>query len=68
MGLKIVMATGDGEVYCESSLPMSLASMKYIVKSLLRKNWDLIARLQHQGLKVAMAGDGINDAPRSSAG
>jgi Cu+-exporting ATPase len=61
-GLRIVMATGDGEataaaVARELHLDEVHGEMRPADKA------ALIRTLQSQGRKVAMAGDGINDAP-----
>lgn len=61
-GLRIVMATGDGAVTAEAvarelGLDEVHGEMRPADKA------ALIRSLQAQGRKVAMAGDGINDAP-----
>ncbi|WP_313340881.1 heavy metal translocating P-type ATPase [Stenotrophomonas sp.] len=61
-GLRIVMATGDGDataaaVARELGLDEVHGEMRPADKA------ALIRTLQSQGCKVAMAGDGINDAP-----
>ena len=62
LGLKIVMATGDN-----ATTAKAVASRLGIdtVRAGLRpeQKLDLIAELQRQGAVVAMAGDGVNDAP-----
>jgi Cu+-exporting ATPase len=62
LGLKIVMATGDN-----ATTAKAVAARLGIdeVRAGLRpeQKLDLIAELQRQGAVVAMAGDGINDAP-----
>ncbi|USD36136.1 heavy metal translocating P-type ATPase [Ferrimonas sp. SCSIO 43195] len=66
MGLQIMMLTGDHQttaaaIATELTLDRFEAQMKPADKA------RVIARLQQQGLKVAMAGDGINDAPSLAA-
>jgi Cu+-exporting ATPase len=61
-GLKIVMATGDGEVTAKA-VANELGIDEVHSEVTPREKLDLIASLQQQGMKVAMAGDGINDAP-----
>ncbi|MCF7750004.1 heavy metal translocating P-type ATPase [Bacillus subtilis subsp. subtilis] len=61
-GLRIVMATGDGRATAEAvarelGLDEVHGEMRPADKA------ELIRALQAQGCKVAMAGDGINDAP-----
>ena len=61
-GLRIVMATGDGlttaqAVAAELGIDEVHGEMRPQDKD------DLVAALQAQGHRVAMAGDGINDAP-----
>lgn len=61
-GLKLVMATGDGEVTARAvaeALGIDEVHSEVTPEAKMR----LIAELQEQGAKVAMAGDGINDAP-----
>ncbi len=61
-GLRIVMLTGDNAVTAQavaSKLPID----EVIADVLPDQKRDAIARLQQQGRKVAMAGDGVNDAP-----
>jgi Cu+-exporting ATPase len=61
-GLRIVMASGDAErtaraVATRLGLDEVHADLRPEAKS------TLVSRLQQQGRRVAMAGDGINDAP-----
>nr|WP_312681451.1 copper-translocating P-type ATPase [Stenotrophomonas chelatiphaga] len=61
-GLRIVMASGDAErtaraVATRLGVDEVHADMRPEAKS------TLVSRLQQQGRRVAMAGDGINDAP-----
>lgn len=61
-GLKVVMATGDGELTARA-VANELGIDEVHSEVTPQDKLDLVARLQHQGRKVAMAGDGINDAP-----
>jgi Cu+-exporting ATPase len=61
-GLKVVMATGDGEVTARA-VAEALGIDEVHSEVTPEAKMHLIAELQKQGAKVAMAGDGINDAP-----
>jgi len=61
-GVKVVLVTGDGEE--EARRVASIAGIKEVYSRFLPKDKaDLVRTLQAQGAKVAVAGDGNNDAP-----
>ena len=61
-GIRIVMATGDGLTTAKAvGAKLGLDEVYGEVRP--QDKVDLVARLQSEGRKVAMAGDGINDAP-----
>jgi Cu+-exporting ATPase len=61
-GIRVVMATGDGLTTARAvAAHLAIDEVHGEVKP--RDKVDLVARLQNEGRKVAMAGDGINDAP-----
>ena len=61
-GLRIVMATGDGETTAQAvARALGIDEVHGEVRP--EDKAALVRRLQAQGHKVAMAGDGINDAP-----
>lgn len=61
-GIRIVMATGDGATSAKYvGLRLKIDEIHGEVTP--KDKADLVARLKAQGRKVAMAGDGINDAP-----
>jgi P-type Cu+ transporter len=65
-GLRIVMATGDGKTTAEAvAKQLGIDEVMGEVKP--KDKGDLIARLKAEGRRVAMAGDGINDAPALAA-
>ena len=61
-GLRIVMLTGDSETTAQA-VAKKLGIGEVIAEVLPDQKADAIKRLQQQGRVVAMAGDGINDAP-----
>jgi Cu+-exporting ATPase len=61
-GLSIVMLTGDNRTTAEA-VARQLGIIEIEADVLPDQKGDVIKRLQDQGKKVAMAGDGINDAP-----
>lgn len=61
-GLRIVMLTGDSRVVAEI-LARKLGIEEFKAEVLPDKKAEIVKRLQSEGRKVAMAGDGINDAP-----
>jgi len=61
-GIKIVMLTGDNRTTAEA-VSKKLALDDVIAEVLPNQKADVIKRLQNEGRIVAMAGDGINDAP-----
>ena len=61
-GIRIVMATGDGRTTAEA-VARRLGIDEVYGEVRPQDKADLVARLQRQGHRVAMAGDGINDAP-----
>lgn len=61
-GLRIVMATGDGELTAKA-VAKQLQIDEVHSEVTPAAKLQLIERLQAEGHKVAMAGDGINDAP-----
>jgi len=61
-GLKVIMLTGDNEETAKA-VSDSLNLDGYKAQMLPAEKLDEIKRLQSEGKKVAMAGDGINDAP-----
>jgi len=61
-GLKIVMLTGDNGATAKA-VAASLSIDEVISEVQPKDKADAIAKLQAQGRRVAMAGDGINDAP-----
>ncbi len=61
-GVKVIMATGDGLTTARSvALRLSIEEVHGEVKPQDKER--LVASLQQAGHRVAMAGDGINDAP-----
>jgi Cu+-exporting ATPase len=61
-GLRIIMATGDAEATAQAvARTLGLDEVRAGVSP--EAKGQLIAELQAQGLRVAMAGDGVNDAP-----
>ena len=61
-GIRIVMATGDGETTANSvAARLGIDEVQGEVKP--EDKLALVERLQREGRVVAMAGDGINDAP-----
>ncbi|MFT3763539.1 MAG: heavy metal translocating P-type ATPase [Pseudoxanthomonas sp.] len=61
-GLRIVMATGDG-VATARAVAKQLGIDEVHGEVRPQDKIELVRELQRQGRKVAMAGDGINDAP-----
>jgi Cu+-exporting ATPase len=61
-GLRLVMLTGDNEATARA-VAKYLSIDEVIAEVQPKDKADVVARLQAQGRKVAMAGDGINDAP-----
>ena len=61
-GMRIVMASGDGEVTAQAvARTLGIDEVHGEVRP--QDKVALVQRLQQEGRKVAMAGDGINDAP-----
>jgi Cu+-exporting ATPase len=61
-GLRLVMLTGDNKVTA-SAVASALGIDEVIAEVLPQQKREIVQRLQRQGRVVAMAGDGINDAP-----
>jgi Cu+-exporting ATPase len=61
-GLRIIMLTGDSRKTADS-VAHTLGIDEVIAEVLPTQKHEVIRRLQSEGRRVAMAGDGINDAP-----
>jgi Cu+-exporting ATPase len=61
-GIKIVMLTGDSRTTAEV-VAAKLNIDEVVAEVLPNQKAEVVKRFQREGRKVAMAGDGINDAP-----
>jgi len=65
-GLRLIMATGDGETTARAvAKELGIDEVHGEVRP--QDKADLVAQLKKDGRRVAMAGDGINDAPALAA-
>ncbi len=62
IGLKTIMLTGDNK-YSAEYIAKRTGVMEFYSELLPDEKIDFVRKLQNQGHKVAMVGDGINDAP-----
>jgi Cu+-exporting ATPase len=61
-GLRVVMLTGDSQATA-AAVARELGIQDFEAQMLPGKKAEVVMRLQKEGRTVAMAGDGINDAP-----
>jgi len=61
-GLRVIMLTGDNRVTAQA-VARTLALDDVVAEVLPEQKVEVVRRLQAEGRVVAMAGDGINDAP-----
>lgn len=61
-GLRLMMLTGDSRTTAQA-IASELGIREFEAGVLPDKKSEVVRRLQHEGRAVAMAGDGINDAP-----
>jgi Cu+-exporting ATPase len=62
MGLKVIMCTGDNRRTAES-VARELGIDEFSAEVMPDEKIDIVNKLKSKGAIVAMAGDGINDAP-----
>jgi len=62
LGIRIVMLTGDNRIVA-ATIAKTLGIDNFEAEVLPEQKSEVIRKLQQQGRVVAMAGDGINDAP-----
>jgi Cu+-exporting ATPase len=61
-GLRVIMLTGDNRVTAQA-VARTLALEEVVAEVLPEQKVEVVRRLQADGRVVAMAGDGVNDAP-----
>ena len=66
MGVKVIMLTGDNRRTAEA-VREKLGISEVVAEVLPQDKEKKVSELKHQGHKVAMIGDGINDAPALAA-
>ena len=65
-GVRVVMVTGDGRRVAEA-VARAVGIDEIEAEALPEAKLDCVRRLQEEGRVVAMAGDGVNDAPALAA-
>jgi Cu+-exporting ATPase len=65
LGLRIVMVTGDNKITA-AAVASEVGIEEVHADILPEKKGSIVKKLQSEGRKVAMAGDGVNDAPALS--